>query len=306
MVFPTVAGTPSYSGTFIPEIWSSKLQAKYYDATVLAQITNHDYEGEIKAQGDKVKIRTIPTLTINDHAAGQTLALQRPTSSNIELLIDKGKSWSVILDDIQHTQQDLDAMNIWTADAAEQMKIAVDTDVLGSIAPDVATLNKGATAGRLSGNINLGAAGAPVALTKVNVIDAIIDLGLVLDEQNVPETGRWIVIPAWMAALLKKSDLKDASLTGDGASVLRNGRLGTLDRFTLFSSNLLPRVTDGAVQAYSMFAGTRDAVSFATQLTKVETLRAESTFGDIMRGLNVYGYKVTKPEAIATLYAYKA
>jgi hypothetical protein len=306
MAFPTASGTPSYSGTFIPELWSSKLQAKYYDATVLSQITNHDWEGEIKGQGDKVKIRTIPTLTINDHVSGQNLALQRPTSSNIELLIDKGKSWSVILDDIQHVQQDLNAMNIWTADAAEQMKIAVDTDVLGALTPDVAAANKGATAGRLSANINLGVSGAPLALTKVNVIDMIIDMGLVLDEQNVPETGRFIVIPTWMAALLKKSDLKDASLTGDGASVLRNGRLGSIDRFTLYSSNLLPRVTDGSVKAYTAYAGTKDAISFATQLTKVETLRAESTFGDIMRGLNVYGYKVTKPEAIAAGYIYKA
>ena len=306
MGFPTQGGVPSYSGTFTPEIWSSKLQVKYYDASVLAAISNTDYEGEIKQQGDKVKIRTKPTLQINDYSIGQTLINQRPTSTNIELLIDKGKYWSAIIDDIQAIQNDIDAMNEWSADAAEQMKIVLDTDVLAGIAPDVATANKGATAGRISANINMGATSAPVGVTKANVIDHILDHGLVLDEQNVPETGRFIVIPAWMSRLLKASDLKDASMTGDGSSVLRNGRLGMLDRFTLYSSNLLPRVTDGSVQAFNVYAGVKDGLTFATQLTKVETLRAESTFGDIMRGLNVYGYEVVKPEALTVGYVYKA
>jgi hypothetical protein len=306
MSFPSQAGTPSYSGTFIPEIWSSKLQVKFYDNTVLGAIANHNWEGEIKNQGDKVKIRTIPTLTINDYSSGQNLVNQRPESPNIELLIDKGKYWSAIVDDVMEVQADVQLMNTWSNDAAQQMKIAVDTDVLSALAPDIAALNKGASAGRVSGNINLGAAGAPIGLTKVNILDYLVDLGQVMDEQNIPEDGRGVVIPAWAASLLKKSDLKDASLTGDGASVMRNGRLGMIDRFTLYVSNLLPRVTDGTVQAYNIYAMHKECLSFASQITKTETLRAESTFGNIMRGLNVYGYKVTKPEAGAVLYAYKA
>lgn len=306
MAFPTAGGTPSYSGTFIPEIWTKKLQAKYYDSSVLSAITNNDYSGEISGQGDKVKIRTVPTLAINDYQSGQNLVVQRPESNIIELLIDKGKYWNIGIDDVMDVQADIDLMNTFSADAAEQMKIAIDTDVLGSIAPDVAAANKGLTAGRLSANVNLGVAGTPLGLTKVNIIDSILNLGLVLDEQNVPETGRFIVLPAWASMLLKGSDLKDASMTGDGTSPLRNGRVGQIDRFTVYSSNLLPRVADGAVTAYSMFAGTKDGISYASQLTKVETMRSESTFSDLMRGLNVYGFKVTKPEALATLYAYKA
>jgi hypothetical protein len=305
MAFPNAAGTPSYSGTFIPEIWSKKLQKKYYDQSVLSVVTNTDYEGEIKSMGDKVKIRTVPTLAISDYQSGQNLTLQRPESSNIELLIDKGKYWAAVVDDVQEIQADLDLMNTWSGDAAEQMKITLDTDVLGGIAPDVAAANKGATAGRISGNINLGVTGTPVQLSKTTILDFIIDMGLVLDEQNVPETGRYVILPAWASAMLKKSDLKDASITGDSVSVMRNGRLGMLDRFTLYSSNLLPKVTDGANTCYNIYAGHKDGISFATQLTKVETLRAESTFGDIMRGLNVYGYEVTKPEAVSVGYVYK-
>lgn len=303
MAYPNQAGTPSYSGTFIPEIWSSKLQVKFYDATVLAQISNTDYEGEIKNQGDKVKIRTVPSIAINDYASGQTLNNQRPESSNIELLIDKGKYWSTIIDDVQEVQADINQMNIWSTDASEQLKIAIDTDVLGGIAPDIDATNRGATAGRLSGNLNLGVTGAPVLLTKANIIDSIVDLGQALDENNIPETDRYLIIPAWVAALLKKSDLKDASLTGDNTSVMRNGRLGMIDRFTLYSSNLLPAVLDGSTKVTTMFAGHKAGLTFANQIVKTETLRAESTFGDIMRGLSVYGYEVIKPTAIAALYA---
>jgi len=188
MAYPVASGTPSYSGTFIPEIWSKKLIEKFYDATVLTAISNTNYEGEIRNQGDKVKIRTIPTLAINDYKSGQTLVNQRPESNVVELLIDKGKYWSAIVDDVQETQMDIGAMNLWAQDASEQMKIAVDTQVLGSVVADVAAANKGATAGRISANLNLGVTGTPLAVTKSNILDTILYMGQVLDEQNRPNS----------------------------------------------------------------------------------------------------------------------
>jgi hypothetical protein len=100
-----------------------------------------------------------------------------------------------------------------------------------------------------------------------------------LDEKNIPETGRWMVIPAWMSAMIKKSDLKDASLSGDGTSILRNGRLGMIDRFTLYLSNLLPTL-DSAVDTTSIFYGTKAALTFAAQFTKMETIRSERSFSN--------------------------
>lgn len=305
MAYPYAAGTVSYSGTFIPEIWSGKLIEKFYDATVLTAISNTNYEGEIRNQGDKVKIRTIPTLQINDYESGQTLVNQRPTSNIVELLIDKGKYWSAIVDDVQDVQSDIGLMNMWAQDASEQMKINIDTDVLGNIVTDINASNKGATAGRISSSVNLGATGSPLQLTKTNIVDLIVDLGQTLDEQNVPETGRFLVLPFWATALLKKSDLKDASLTGDGTSPLRNGRLGMIDRFTLYQSNNLSKYTDGSVTAYDILAGHKNGLTFASQLTKTESLRAESTFGNIMRGLQVYGYKVIDGTMLARGYVYK-
>jgi hypothetical protein len=251
---PAYSGSPA-TGVFIPEIWSGKLIEKFYSATVLAAIANTDYEGEIQNQGDKVKIRTKPTITIRDYTVDLPLVVERPSASTVELTIDFAKYFNLVLDDIMAYQSDMDLLSMWADDASEQLKIVIDTAVLGLIDAGIAAANKGATAGRISLNIDLGAAGAPVALTPANVVDYIVDLGTVLDEQNIPETGRWLVLPPWVAGMIKKSDLRNASISGDGVSLVRNGRLGMIDRFTLYASNLLPTATEGTDTAYRVFAG---------------------------------------------------
>jgi hypothetical protein len=181
------------------------------------------------------------------------------------------------------------------------MKIKIDQRVLTDMLPGIGALNKGATAGQQSAAFNLGTAGAPLTVTKdgasatTSVVDLIVDMGTVLDEANVPESDRYLIIPARMAGLIKKSELKDASLTGDSITPVRNGRLGMIDRFTLYVSHNL-NVASGKT---SIIAGHKMGFTFASQMTEMETLRAQSTFGNIIRGLQVYGYKVVKPEALA-------
>jgi hypothetical protein len=303
MTVAVSAGYTQYSGNFIPEIWSGKLQVKFYKSTVLGEITNNDWEGEIKGQGDKVNIRTIPTITIRDYTKGMNLTNEVPTSTPLELTIDNGKYFSVVVDDVDAVQADVKLMDIFTNDASEQMKIAIDSDVLNGSKAAAANANKGATAGALSGNLNLGTDASPRAASKTTVLDIILDMGQALDEQNVPETGRWLVIPAWMSAIIKGSELRQAYLTGDSVTPLRNGKIGMIDRFTVYVSNNLPKTADN--DSY-VLGGTSDAISFASQITNVETLRAQSTFGNIMRGLNVYGYKVVKPEALVNAIVVKA
>lgn len=302
MAFPVAPGGANYTGNFIPEIWASKLIENFYDATVLSAISNTDYEGEIKQHGDKVNIRTTPELTIRSYEKGMKLMVERPDKPKVVLNIDQGEYFAAIEDDVDKTQSDINLMQNWSRDASEKMKIKIDSNVLTGMLPDISSQNMGATAGRISGNINLGATGAALQVTKTNVLDYIVDAGLVLDEANSPESNRFMVIPAWMAAMIKKSDLKDASLTGDGTSVLRNGRIGMIDRFTLYVSHNLNRVTDGGNQCFSVIAGHKMGLTFASQMTEMETLRSESTFGSIIRGLQVYGYKVVKGEALAKLY----
>lgn len=325
-LFPGNAN-PAYSGTFIPEIWSGKLIEKFYDATVLTAIANTDWEGEIKDQGDKVKIRTKPTLTIRKYRSGQALTYEKPSSNVIELNIDQGGYFGAVLDDVMEVQSDLNQLSMWADDASEQMKIFVDDDVLHVIHGGVVAANRGATAGRRSANINLGADGAPVILTKDNILEKIVDLGTVLDEQNIPESGRWLLLPPWACGMIKKSELRDASLSGDGNSILRNGRLGIIDRFTLYSTNMLPtslndwtfggtgeptldvngdpvlKTSNNADGATYIHAGHAHGLTFASQITKMESLRAESTFGTLMRGLTVWGRRVVDGTALTTLYA---
>ena len=133
-IYPTGSASNGFAAAgFIPAIWSGKLIEKFYAATVLAAISNTDYEGEITKFGDKVNIRTKPTVTIKDYRADGLLELERPKGSLVELNIDKGKYFNTILDDVMEVQSDLNNMALWADDASEQMKIVVDTDVLAGI-----------------------------------------------------------------------------------------------------------------------------------------------------------------------------
>jgi hypothetical protein len=301
MTYPVSPGRPNYSGNFIPEIWSGKLIENFYDATVLAAISNTDYEGEIRQYGDTVNIRTTPEITIRDYVKGQTLTVENPDKPKLQLLIDKGEYFACVEDDIDKVQSDIVLMDTWSKDASERMKIKIDQRVLTDILPGIGAFNKGLTAGEQSASFNLGTTAAPLTVTKdgasstTSVVDLLVDLGTVLDEANAPEAGRFVVIPAKMAGLIKKSELKDASLTGDSMSIVRNGRLGMVDRFTIYVSHNL-NVSSGK---YSIIAGHKMGFTFASQMTNMETIRSESTFGNIIRGLQVYGYKVVKGEALA-------
>lgn len=314
VLYPAGSGQVDYVGAgFIPEIWSGKLIEKFYASTVLAAISNTDYEGEIRSYGDRVKIRQKATLQINNYLVGGDLALQRPVGSALELYIDQGIYFAAILDDIIEKQSDINNLSIWADDASEQMKINVDTAVLkfllntgyagpaGTPTAPTAGANMGANAGWISQNINLGTSAAPVATVgrnpttgQVEIIDVILRIGQVLDEQNVPETGRWIVMPTWATFQLKRSELREVFVSGDQTSILRNGRYGQVDRFVIYASNLLPNGTAGGLAAgvFPIYGGHAHGLTFASQLTNVETIRSERTFGQILRGLQVYGRAV--------------
>src|SRR5215472_11136848 len=176
---------------FVPEIWSTKLVEKFYQSTVLAAISNTDYEGEIQNHGDRVKIRTKPTITIRPYAADGLLGLDRPTGGTVELYIGTGWYFSLILDDVMEVQSDLNILSMWSDDAAQQLKIKVVYDVLDGIVGQANQYNRGSGAGIISGNINLGAKGSPVSVVGRNlddnyieILDVLMRMGQCLDEQN--------------------------------------------------------------------------------------------------------------------------
>ena len=326
-VFPVVGSgafdtTPSYSGAFIPQLWSNKLNAKFYANTMLTEICNTSWEGEIKNQGDTINIRTAPSITINDYAgAGTTLTNEVPTPITQAMQINKGKYFSVQVNDVLAHQADMDLMNTFTEDAAKQLKISIENEVFFNqfVTEGAVAQNKGATAGALSSGYNLGTDVAPIVqTTPANVLTAILHMSSVLDEQNVPEDGRWLVISPFERQLLMQTDIAQAYFTGDSSSIVRTGKIGMLDRFDVYVSNLLPKgaaakalvpglsaVSGGASVTNAkkrrmMVAGTKAACSFASQITKTEPLRNQTDFGDIIRGLSVFGNTVTKNTALVT------
>lgn len=305
---PVAPGFPQHSGVWTPEIWASDILMKFYDASVLPAISNPKYEGLIKDKGDRVIIRTAPDVKWKKYAKGQSLIYDAMEPGKTELVIDRAKYWGAMFDDVDKVQSDIDWLDKFTLSASETGKVEVDTEVLGEMYLNVSSDNAGATAGKKSHALNLGATGAPLALDKTNITDIIVDAETVLDEQSAPQTGRFMVLPPILTNMLRKSELKDASLTGDGTSILRNGRVGMVGNFTIYSSTLLPSVTDGIRQAYHIPFGTKDGLTFAAQIpgNKVERLRSQDFFGTLVRGLMVFGFGVLYPEMLGSLYAYKA
>jgi hypothetical protein len=286
---------------------------------MMSEIFNTDYEGELKNQGDTIRIRLAPSINISDYTAGMNLNYEVPTPIFQDMQVNKGKYFGVQVNDVLAYQSDMNLMNMFTEDAAKQLKISIENEVFFNsfVTEGPAAANEGATAGAISAAYNLGTDTAPIdQATAENVLNAILRMSSALDEQNVPEDGRWLVISPFDRHLLMRSNLAQAYFTGDASSTIRTGKVGMIDRFTVYVSNLLPKgaagkalvsgltdpATGGSVSSAkarrTMVAGTKHAVSFAMTVNKTEPLRNQTDFGDIVRGLAVYGRKTVKPEAL--------
>ena len=289
------------------------------------EVTNSDYEGEIKNQGDKVEVRVAPpTLASQSYVAGGTVVYTQSSEAARFLSIDQGLVVAFEFDVIEKVQSDIDIFNMYADRAAYTMTRDISIDVLAVMALGAydgtdwtgSSGNQGSTAGKLTKNTNLGVyvaaanvGNVPIAIDATNALDYIVDVGTVLDEADVPPENRFIVLPAWFCGMLKKSDLKAADVTGDNTGVIRTGLIGEVNNFKVYQNNLLHTSTDDGTASLTGFhcvAGVTDATTFASQVTKTETVIAEATFGEKWRTLAVYGRKVIQPEALAMLYCYKA
>lgn len=304
--------SPSYSGTFIPAVWSSKLNVKFYANTTFGDVSNTNWEGDIKSMGDKVIINNIPSITINAYTVGQSLTYEVPTPDTIELQIDKGFYFGVNVSDVLEYQAQPNLMDMFTTDAANQMKIKVDRECFAGTFQSAAAANVGATAGVLSTSFNLGTDLAPLDYAASSgapeILKTITAMSSVLDEQNVPEGDRFLILTPYERQLLMHSPLAQAYITGDASSPLRNGKIGRIDRFDIYVSNLLPTAAAGknfaganltdAIKRHAIIAGHKSALTFASQINKVENIPNPNDFGTLVRGLMVYGRKTVKPEAL--------
>jgi len=310
--------SPAYSGTFIPAVWSAKLNAKFYATSVMPELANTNWQGEISGMGDKVIIHTAPSITVSNYTAGSGVSYQAPTPDTQELVIDKGKYFAFQVNDVLAYQAQPNLIDVFSGDAAQQMRVAIDSNIIYNTFSGGAAANKGATAGAKSASYNLGTDAAPVVLTPNNVLATILAMASVLDEQNIPDGDRWLVIDPYTRQLLLQSPLAQAQLMGDSTSPVRNGLIGSIDRFKVYVSNQLPKAISGSstpwlsgdgsensvtsssgLKRRALIAGHKSAVTFASQITKMETVRNPNDFGDYIRSLNVYGFKVVKDTALS-------
>lgn len=215
------------------------------------------------------------------------------------------KYWAYTIQDIDSLQTHLPLLNEFSSNAAQKLAVEIDSNVLNYYVTQVDSDNAGATAGAISGAIDLGATTAPEGITQGSTSTAfqhVMDANIVLDEQNIEDTGRWMVAPAWFCSYLKAGDIRRADITGDSTGTIRTGLIGQVDRMTLIRNNNMAVGADtggpGVAGEYWTMFGTKEANTFALQLTKSESLRIPDSFGEYVRGLSVFGREVVQPKAL--------
>lgn len=304
-------GAIGYTGTYpnmtaddvnklIPEMFALESRPNLYGRLVLDDITNTAFTSQIKNQGDTVHIPTDPTTTGFNYKIGMLIPLEYLASPSISYTVDYARGFNFAVDDVVQKQSAIkNWLDRYGAIAAKDAKESIETTVLGSIYADADTTTSGTTAGA-DANIDLGVTGTPVSLTASTVTDFIADCAQTLTDNKVPEEDRWMVIPPFMQTLLMKSEYKDASGTGMDKSAMLKGRAALLPihGFTIYTSNYLTK--DAGTANYHMLFGHKMAVSFVSQMTKVEKYRPDQGFSDALKGLTVYGFKTIQPKALGT------
>ena len=275
--------------SFIPELWNARLLYALEKNHVATNLVNRNYEGEIKNAGDTVHINTLGAVSVRSYAQGTDLTYDALSTSDQTLVIDQQKYFAFALDDVDKAQAAGDIMDTAMGRAAYSLADVSDAFLLGKIA-----------AGGSSDNY-VGSAGSPIALTTSNIYSSIVALRTKLDKQNVPTQGRSLVIPPEAYALLLQ-DARFTAVQGVAEGVITNGLVGRVAGFDIYMSNNVVKTSAGT-PVYSITAQVADATTYAEQIIKTEALRPEASFSDAVRGLHVYGAKVTRPEEIATLFA---
>ena len=271
---------------FIPEVWSARLLEHLDNVHVYSALLNRDYEGDIRAYGDTVHINQIGDIAINDYTGEDLAAPEELDSTMMELRIDQAKYFNFQVKDIDNAQS-----NPKVVDAAMQRASYNINDVIDNY-----------LAGLLLAGVKSESTITAQTLTSANAYDYLVDLGVLLNEHNVPMLGRWVVIPPWFHGLLLKDERFVGNGTGYNQAILQGGWVGDAAGFRIHLCNNVPE----SAGSYSVIAGTNAAGSFAEQLVELEAYRLEKNFSDGLKGLHVYGAKVTQPDGLAVLKCTKA
>lgn len=269
---------------FVPEFWSQKLVYALNKSCVMLQCVNKNYEGEIKNAGDTVNILTPGAVSVSD-LSGDNLTYSEISPSSQTLVIDQKKLFTFKINDVATAQSSVDLMEAHLMNAKTAIEVAQDTYLLGK---HVDTH---------SDNI-IGSTTSPVALTTSNIYENFVNLAKKLKNSGAVANGQkpWVVInPDIEAILLQTSQFTSTHQVGE--ETLREGAIGRIAGMDVLVSSNLAAVSG----KYYVLAGTNDAITFASQVAKIEKIRDINSFSDLIRGLYLYGGKTIQPKALAKL-----
>lgn len=259
---------------FIPEIWAAGVQQSFFANQIVIPTLNTAFSGDAR-KGNTVHIINATTPTIVDYAAaGRVITAEALADTEVSLLIDQERAFSVNIDDVDAVQA-AGSFDAWVQAAGKGLAEDAEEYVVSQL-----------LAGATDGN-----SGAVAIDTFDEAKAAILDIRTTLAKAKVPTADRFVAINPAMADLLI-SGLSDVATAG-GSDELRAGYVARLYGMTVLETPAFAEATKPVAVGYHA-----NAAAFVSQIDKVESLRNPSKFSDIVRGLNVYGSKVTLPAGV--------
>ena len=292
---------------FLPSVYSKKVLNFFRKSSVIEAITNTDYSGEISAYGDSVNIIKEPVISVSAYTRNTDTTETRLTDAETSLVVDSANAFKFIVDDIEKNMSHVNFKEVASSSAAYSLKDAYDAAVLATMFAGVPASSPNHILGSdsatdLGAGVFDGAGNIDLGQSETDPLDVMARMARLLDEQNVPEEGRWFVASPDFYEVLGQSSSKLLSVDYNaGQGSIRNGLVssGKLRGFDMYKSNNIAATSNAAGKC---MAGHMSSTATANTILSTEVLRDPTSFGDIVRGLHVYGAKVLRGEAIVSAF----
>ena len=307
--FAQSSGSNFSGNNFMPELYSKKVLNFFRKASVAEAITNTDYAGEISAFGDSVKIIKEPVITVDQYERGGAVTATTLTDNEVTLVVDTANAFKFIVDDIETSMSHVNFKEVASSSAAYALRDAFDTGVIAKLFAGVSASSPNHILGSDSatdlaagtfdgtGNLDIGYASG-----EHDPIDVLSHMARLLDEQSVPEEGRWFLAnPEFYEQLVQSSSKLMSVDFNAGQGSIRNGLVssGKLRGFDMYKTNNIAATSNAAGKC---IAGHISSTCTAQTIINTEVVLDTASFGDIVRGLHVYGAKVLRPEALVSAF----
>ncbi len=305
---------------WIPEICHPLFMEVFHDKLFMNRLCNRDFEGEIKEQGDVVKLRKLPAGKTFKYKKGMTLPHVDMVTEEDSFPINRARAWAFKIDTVDKLLTDMkDGTSKIQEQFDKQLAEDIEVDFLSDVPSRCHVKNQGLTAGNRSESYNLGSVVTPLGISKATqtvanksaAVDAVAAAAATLEEQpGGMGDDPWIVLPVWFNLRIQTGELKAANLAGDNVSLLRKGvtEVGQLAGFTVYTSNLISFATQDiggtATKCFNIMFGDRKGITYADQITQSEVKGIENGFGQKFQALHTYDWKAAYPTRFGNMYAY--